>query len=603
MLKFGMNFKIFLICLYLLSISLYGMDIIKDSSGIELLPLSKIYIDKNNKLSLEEIKNKKFSTINKEIFSFGFQPNQALWVKFKLKNQTAKPLTKIIEYANPLTEDIVFFDKTKQILEGSWHISSSRESINPAFTIKLNPYEERTFYIKAHSTISTVIIQLRLWNSKDFNHYATKHLMLIVLFFTIIGTLLIYNLFIYLFTNDKAYLYYLLYLIAIILNESTYSGVAQYYFLSPELTKIVTEYIMLLVAFMIVAIVLFTREFLQTQRFPRFDLLLKSTLYGVPILSLFSCNNFLFTSNIIILFLPIGALIIFIAFYLLYHGVKEAQFYVLGWSLVVVALLITNLQTLGVIDINHIVKYINDFAFIAETFLFSIALAHRIKINNNEIIQMQQSEQQRLQTLVAQKTHELQISLNKELLLHKELNHRVKNNFQMILSLIKLQTLKSDNESFKKLLSTIENRIYSISYLYSLLQIQNREIDTKIYFQSIISHIQYGFEKKVKIVYNINYNLPIDELVYCGLILNELVTNSFKYAFNSRGGELIVSLKISNNIVNFTIKDNGSKPISSSKSSSSLGLLIIQTLVEEHLGGEFKFIYNRGVKNIITWKI
>ncbi|SFV71339.1 Sensory transduction histidine kinase [hydrothermal vent metagenome] len=603
MLKFKMNFKTFLIYFYLLSIPLYALDITEHNSSVELLPFSQFYIDKSNKLSVEEIKKREFSNIKKEIFSFGFHPNQALWVKFKLRNQTDKPLRKIIEYANPLTEDVIFFDKTEQIVEGSWHISNSRESINPAFTIKLNPYEERTFYIKAHSTISTVIIQLRLWNSKDFNHYTTKHLMFIVLFFAIMGTLLIYNLFIYLFTNDKAYLYYLFYLIAIILNELTYSGVAQYYFLSPELSKIVTEYIMLLIAFMIVTIVLFTREFLNTKHFPLFDSLLKSTLYGVPILSLLSCNNFLFTSNIIIVFLPIGALILFIAFYLLYHGVKEAQFYVFGWSLVVVALLITNLQTLGIMDINHIVKYINDFAFTAEAFLFSIALAHRIKINNNKIIEMQQSEQQRLQTLVTQKTHDLQISLNKELLLHKELNHRVKNNFQMILSLIKLQTLKSDNESLKKLLSTIENRIYSISYLYSLLQIQNREIDTKTYFQSIISHIQYGFEKEVKIVYNINYNLPIDELVYCGLILNELVTNSFKYAFDSRGGELIVSLEIFDNSINFTIQDNGSKPISSSKSSNTLGLLIIQTLVEEHLGGEFKFTYNRGVKNIIRWKI
>ena len=599
-----MKFKIlFLIWIFSCSTPSFAVEITKDSNNIELFPLSQYYYDKTNQASLQEIKQKPFIPNSQKIRSFGFNPHQAIWVKFSLKNSTSHPLTKIVEYTNPLTETIVFFDGERKIVEGAWHIPKSRQSINPTFKITLKPDEERTYYIKAHSTISTVIIQLRLWNSQAFAHQASHHLILIVIFFSIMGTLLVYNLFIYLFTRDRAYLYYILYLIAIILNESTYSGVAQYYLLTPYWSQIVTEYIMLLVAFMLVSIVLFTREFLNTTQFPRLDMLLKSTLYGVPILSLLSCNNFLFNSNIIVLFLPIGLLVMWVGFYALYQGVKEARFYVLGWSLVIIALLMTNLQTLGIVHINSIVKYMNDFSFIAEAFLFSIALAHRIKITNDKIVQLQKSEQERLERLVALKTNELKVALNKEELLYRELNHRVKNNFQMILSLIKLQSLKMDNPTLKKSLVTIENRIHSIADLYSLLQLDTKELDTHSYFKAIVNRIQEGFDKEVEILYNISYSLPLNQLVYCGLILNELVTNSFKYAFKARGGKLTIRLEPIGNSVYFTIEDNGDTSSLPSTSTTTLGLLIVQTLVDEHLEGAFKSTYNNGVRSTIIWKI
>ena len=602
MLKFNMNFKIlFLILFYFYSMPSFAIEITNNSSNIELFHLSQYYFDKTNQASLQEIKKKEFLTNNQKIRSFGFNPNQSVWIKFSLKNSTSTPLTKIVEYTNPLTETIIFFDGKREIIDGTWHIPKSRKSINPTFIITLKPHEERTYYIKAHSTISTVIVQLKLWNPKDFANQATHHLMLIVLFFSIMGTLLLYNLFIYLFTHDRAYLYYLLYLIAIILNESTYSGVAQYYFLSSYWSQTVTEYIMLLIAFMIVSIVLFTREFLHTTQFPRLDKLLKSTLYGVPIVSLLSCNNFLFNSNIIVLFLPIGLLVMWVGFYALYKGVKEARFYVLGWSLVIIALLMTNLQTLGIIHINSLVKYINDFAFTAEAFLFSIALAHRIKITNEKIIQLQKSEQERLERLVEQKTHELKVALNKEELLYRELNHRVKNNFQMILSLIKLQNLKVDNPTLKKALLTIENRIYSIADLYALLQLDTKELDTLSYFKAIVERIQQGFNKEVDVSYNISYSLPINQLVYCGLILNELVTNSFKYAFKARGGKLTITLEHVDSSVYFTVEDNG-KTATLTSNSTTLGVLIVQTLVTEHLNGEFQSSYNNGLRSTIVWK-
>jgi len=598
-----MKVKLFLILFLLFStFKIFAIDIDNQTSNIEILPQSYIYIDKTNKLSKKEIENKIFISNYKSIISLGFSPNSALWIKFKLKNRTNQYITKIIEYSNPLTEHIEFFDGNNRKIDGTWHIASSRTTIHPIFLVTLKPKEERIFYLKAHSTISTIIAQLVLWNQNDFIQKDTKQKILIIIFFTIMFTLLLYNFFIYFFTKDRAYLYYILYLVAIIINESTYTGVAQLYILPNEWTIFVTKYIMILTAFLIIMIILFTREFLHTYRFKRLDMFLKIYLYIVPILSILSCNNFLFNANIIIFFLPLGGLIIFTGFYALFHGVKEARFYVIGWSLVLSALIITNLQTLGIWEINEFVKYINDFAFIAETFLFSIALAHRIKITNEKLILLQQEEQNRLEKLVALKTKELKKSLAKEELLHKELNHRVKNNFQMILSLIKLQILNLSNSNLKEELITIQNRINSIAKLYEILQIDTHKPQkTKEYFSSIIHNIEQNFDYEVQIIYHIDIELSTDKLIYCGLILNELVTNSFKYAFNN-SGVIEVSLYQKDKSIYFIIKDNG-KGYKSNSNCNSLGLLIVQTLVDKQLLGTIKTNTVDGVENIISWKI
>ena len=293
-----------------------------------------------------------------------------------------------------------------------------------------------------------------------------------------------------------------------------------------------------------------------------------------------------------------GGLVVFTGFYTLWHGVKEAKFYVMGWSLVLLSLIITNLQTLGIIDMNYIVKYMNDFAFIDEVFLFSIALAHRIKITNEKLLAIQKEEKYKLQYLVAQQTQALNEALDKRELLYKELNHRVKNNFQMILSMVKLQIMQSKN---KTELITIKDRISSIAHLYEILQInQNEDINTQSYFQDIVTNISQGFTKNIEIKYNIKYNLELEELLYCGLILNELVTNSFKYAFDIKGN-IIISLYQREDKIYFSIYDNG-RGFNRDKNFNSLGLLIVETLVIKQLLGSWNIQSTNHTEIEIKWK-
>jgi len=191
-------------------------------------------------------------------------------------------------------------------------------------------------------------------------------------------------------------------------------------------------------------------------------------------------------------------------------------------------------------------------------------------------------------------------SVKEKELLYKELNHRVKNNLLMILSLVKLQISRTVSEETKNELLVTKNRIDSISTLYECLHIQYQEcdIDTYTYFVTLIDNIKPLTSKNIKVTLDIQYNLSQEQLLYIGLILNELSTNAFKYAFIDEG-ELSIKLKKQNNTITMTVEDNGIGFIK--KSNNSLGFVIVETLVKEQLDGKLDINSNNGTQIIIQW--
>ncbi len=182
----------------------------------ELLQHSSIFIDKTNALTIDDIQkdNIKFEKNNEPLLGYGYSPDFTVWVKFTLKNNTDKPLRKILEYANSLTTHISFFDisSKKVFKEGLLNINKNRKTLTPIFKVKLTPSETKTYYIKVSSYITTLIIKLNLWDHNTFYEKEIKHQLILALFFGAMSILAIYNLFIFFFTKDISYLYYVLYI-------------------------------------------------------------------------------------------------------------------------------------------------------------------------------------------------------------------------------------------------------------------------------------------------------------------------------------------------------------------------------------------------------
>ncbi|WP_195679379.1 7TMR-DISM family protein [Aliarcobacter butzleri] len=230
-----------------------------------MLQYSEIYIDKTRSLTIEDIKNPniKFEKNDKNILAYGYSPDLDVWIKITIKNNSNKSILKIIEYNNPLTTNIDFFDSNKNIhLKDGFLIDNlDKSTINPIFKIEINPNEENIYFIKATSNITTLIVDLKLWDENVFYKKEIKHQLILSLFFGAMFILGIYNLFIYLFTKDKSYLYYVLYIFGLILHHLVYVGFAKLYIFNLETLKIIIELAALFVALPILFFRFFYKKF------------------------------------------------------------------------------------------------------------------------------------------------------------------------------------------------------------------------------------------------------------------------------------------------------------------------------------------------------
>jgi len=281
----------------------------------------------------------------------------------------------------------------------------------------------------------------------------------------------------------------------------------------------------------------------------------------------------------------------------------------IGWIIICIAIVLMYLSSIGTVEIYQSYPYIIEFALLCEALLFSIALSDRINNLQNErnnvckeLIFQKRTENKRLEIQVKNKTKDLNISLKEKTLLLQEINHRVKNNMQIIVSLIRLQSNDISDTKIKNVFLTTQNRLNAMSQLHELLYQTDdvSYINAYEYFNKLIEELEETYTNKIKITYSIDTNLQTEEAVSCGIILNELVTNSLKYAFLDDKGELNISLTKKNNMYSLIVKDNG-VGYDDLKTKKSFGLILVNTLVSSKLKGEIIINTKNGVETQISW--
>ncbi len=270
------------------------------------------------------------------------------------------------------------------------------------------------------------------------------------------------------------------------------------------------------------------------------------------------------------------------------------------------------LSSAGIFDIFSYSPYYTEFALISESLIFSLLLADKIKQLHKEkitikenLICYQKEEKKRLSLVVEEKTEELKVSLKEKELLLKELNHRVKNSIQTIVSFLRLQIDEIEEKKTKQILINIENRILSISHLYALLYTKENIcfVNTHEYFTLLIEDIETSYAMPhIEIKLQTEVNIPSEYAIYCGFILNESITNSLQHAFVGRdSGEIQIHLKKEDDLYRLSLYDNGIG-YNKNNNSDSLGLIIIETLVETQLQGRLSIDSIDGTKIEIIWR-
>ena len=194
-------------------------------------------------------------------------------------------------------------------------------------------------------------------------------------------------------------------------------------------------------------------------------------------------------------------------------------------------------------------------------------------------------------------------SLEEKELLLKEVHHRVKNNMQVISSLLNIQAETAGNEVFSNLLGESQQRIKSMSLIHeNLYQSDNlQEIDFEDYINMLANSLcRFYSVPEVSVLLDINVDhvaLDLETAVPCGLIINEIVSNSLKHAFKGFKGTGTISIALKKAKCNYVleIKDDGRGLPADFKltNATSMGMEIVSILTQQ-LDGKIRIVGTEG---------
>ncbi len=203
----------------------------------------------------------------------------------------------------------------------------------------------------------------------------------------------------------------------------------------------------------------------------------------------------------------------------------------------------------------------------------------------------------------------IKTSLKEKEILLKEIHHRVKNNLQIISSLLNLQKEYVDDEEALNVLLESQNRVKAMAIIHENLYQSNNLSYIKFdnYLEKLVSTLFYSYNKNEQIKSSIDVEdikLNIDTAIPCGLIINELISNSLKHAFNDEEKGLIkIIVKKHYDGYELIVYDNGMgfPEDIDFKNTHSLGLKLVNSLVDQ-INGQITMNQNQGTEFKINFK-
>ncbi len=204
--------------------------------------------------------------------------------------------------------------------------------------------------------------------------------------------------------------------------------------------------------------------------------------------------------------------------------------------------------------------------------------------------------------------NEVCLELKEKTFLLKEIHHRIKNNLQIINSILTLQMYYEKNDELTILLSGLQARIRTIALIHEkLYQTDNpSEINICHFLKDLLNILVQVYELNIDSITFVcdieEIVLETDKVLQIGLITNELITNSVKYAFPSGKGIIFIGFKINGGNYELHIKDDGiGMPEDFHKhKSETLGSQLLETLIEQ-LNGTAEINTNNGTEYIISF--
>ncbi|MEJ7769984.1 MAG: 7TM diverse intracellular signaling domain-containing protein, partial [Chitinophagaceae bacterium] len=379
--------------------------IITNELTTQLISSDIYYIeDASGKLSFNDIvRSPAFRYLDNPIVNFQVS-GSVFWLKITIANKdNAKK--NFIEVIQPLLNVVDFYDPIgngnyKLIQGGQRFTFESRQflrSTNFLFELDLRPGEERTYYlrIKGHEQI---FVPLQLITENSLNQAISNRTLWFGMYCGIILVMVLYNFFIYLSTRDISYLYYVLHTLFVGLTQGTLLGFT-YKYLWPNLPWFGNYSNFLFTSLVSIVGVQFLIEFMHLKASARVIFKVLKAFQVLYVIYIFtSLSGFysvtygaiLATQSVIAIF------ILIISIYLYKRGFAEAKYYLIGWSSLMLGLILYVSMNYGLLPYNNLTAYSLLFGSAAEITLLSFALADKINIYKSD---KEKSQEQALNAL------------------------------------------------------------------------------------------------------------------------------------------------------------------------------------------------------------
>jgi two-component sensor histidine kinase len=594
----------FFILLAVLGYTLYAADlVIVDEKG-KYSDFDLHYLhEASKKLTIEEVAGLPFNAKTNSKFALGYVVGDS-WLKLTVTNKS-KHRDFLLCLCEHCYKDVNLYIHDQKVHRTIMHLQP--KSANPTFKVELKPNQTKTLYLQMNGQ-NERYGELHFYTKEYYYSDVEFRPESLYLFLKgMICMIMIFSLFLYLKLKEPIYLYYSAFnffnLLFIFRSSDMIFqvGMQQYadmlYISAP-----------LLIAFLL----LFSKEILEVRYYqPKLEIYFQAiSILFIAFAALFLFMHepldrfFNILSYLTMLFLIVSAATIYL------QGNQKSKYYIFAIVIYFVLMLCFMLMKCGYLPYNYFTRYGFLVGIMIENIVFALMLANTynemkdqtIKIQK-ELLQMKSKRELHLEEEVKSRTDQI-TRANRELIhllkerewLLREIYHRVKNNFQLVISMLWFESkqTQSNQESYLKLINRIKSMSSIHEYLYNAQQLS--EINTQEYLNTIVNNLVHSYEKEpLKVTSTIDkIDLEFEKAMALGIIVNEVLNNAIKHHPKDETCYIWLDFKKTEQGRVLMIKDNGVGFDSSEESEEGLGLKLIEEFAKKFHNAHYAFSFENG---------
>jgi len=339
--------------------------------------------------SIESISKQEFIPVEQDVPNFGIS-SSTYWLKIELENQTSIE-DYVLQVAQPILDLVEFYDLTdsgfKSVTLGEHLKFNTRLYYDPnyLFAFKIEPGTHKTVYVKVQAK-ENVQVPMSIGSRQSMLALTKKKDVFSGIYIGIMAVMLLYNAFIYISTKDKSYMYYVLYLLFVILTQSSIHGYS-FQYLWPNFPWLARFNSFLFPSLVGITGMQFMRVFLHTKRHSKnFDKVFYIVVAGYLLGTSLSFFGFFKSSFYLIEVCAVIASVsmMYMAVRIARTGDRPAFFFSIAWAVFLFGIALYVMKDFGILPYNNFTYYMMPVGSAIEVMLLSFALADRINILKKE---------------------------------------------------------------------------------------------------------------------------------------------------------------------------------------------------------------------------